>query len=341
MKRPTILDVAARAGVSKSLVSLVLRGSSSVSEDKRERVTKAMAELGYRPNAVARSLVRRRTNLLGVLLADLHNPFFAEVVDGVQRAGASHGFRTIISTGDRWARSEADALDTLLEMRTDGLILASPVLGMDVIAEASKELPTVLIARTSKHPTLDSVSNDDAKGTALAVEHLATLGHRRIAHIDGGNAAGSEERKSSYSNVMKRLNLEAEARIVGGAHSEEGGRKGVAALLATGERPTAIFAGNDLCALGALAALDEQGIRVPEDVSIVGYDNIALAGLRQIHLTTVNQPRPDMGTIAVTLLLERLEQDRAQSRSILLPPTLVVRGTTAPPPAQGARRRPS
>lgn len=344
-KRPTIIDVARQARVSKSLVSLVMRGAPNVSEEKRQRVLSVAAKLGYRPNAAARSLVRRRTSLLGVLLSDLHNPFFAEVIDGIQAEAAVHGFRTILGTGDRVERSEARALETMFELRTEGLILASPVLPMRTIAAAGREVPTVLVARRSR--TVDSVANDDVAGAALAVAHLASLGHERIAHIDGGEGPGAAERRRGYERAMRNHGLGANVRIVPGSFTEDGGRQGVARLLA-GEIPTAIFAANDLSAIGTLSALAERGVSVPQEISVVGYDNTALAAVRHIDLTTVDQPRPDMGRAAVRLLLERLEGGRREPRRVLMPPSLVVRGTTTAPgrrsrgrrsPARGPRRR--
>jgi DNA-binding LacI/PurR family transcriptional regulator len=337
MKRPTILDVAARARVSKSLVSLVMRGAAHVSEEKRQRVLGVAAEIGYRPNGVARSLVRRRTNLFGVLLSDLHNPYFAEVIDGIQAAAALHGYHAIISTGDRVVRSEAAALETLLELRTDGLILASPVLEMHAIIAASRELPTVLVARHTREPSVDSVANDDPTGASLAVAHLAELGHERIAHIDGGNGAGAMERRRGYVRAMKKHGLEAHVQVVTGSYTEDGGRQGIDAIYRDGPAPTAIFAANDLAAIGALDALAERQVRVPEDVSLVGYDNTALAAIRHINLTTVDQPRPDIGRMAVKLLLERLSESRTDARHVLMSPSLVIRGTTAPPSARNAR----
>jgi DNA-binding LacI/PurR family transcriptional regulator len=330
--RPTIIDVANRAGVSKSLVSLVMRGERTVSDEKRALVLAAASELGYRPNAVARSLVRRRTNLFGIVLSDLHNPFFAEVIDGVQEAAGAEGYRTIISTVDLRAAAEQRALDTLLELRVDGLILASPMFGVQSIAAASGELPMVLVARRSDLLHVDSVTNDDPKGACLVVEHLVDLGHRRIAHIDGGRGAGAAERRQGYEHTMVERGLGELVHVVSGSYTEEGGRHGVEALLADDTPPpTAIFVSNDLAALGALAALAERGIRVPQDVSIVGYDNTALAALRHINLTTVDQPRPDMGREAVALLLDRMTSHRETARHVTVTPTLVVRGTTAPP----------
>jgi DNA-binding LacI/PurR family transcriptional regulator len=308
--RPTIRDVAERAGVSKSLVSLVMRGAAHVSEERRNRVLAVAQEIGYRPNAVARSLVQRRTNLFGVLLSDLHNPFFAEVIDGLRAEAEARGYRVIISTGDRLPASEAQALESLLELRTDGLILASGAIDMDVVTAAANEIPTVLAARHARGTEVDSVANDDTEGATLAVEHLAALGHQRIAHIDGGGGAGARDRRRGYLRAMKRLGLEQYARVVPGSYTEQGGSEGAAALIEDGERPTAIFAANDLAAVGALGAL---------------------AAVRRINLTTIDQPRPEIGRTAVSLLLERIEGRRDAVRHVLIPPSLVVRGTTASP----------
>jgi DNA-binding LacI/PurR family transcriptional regulator len=328
--RPTIIDVAAAAGVSKSLVSLVLRGTSSVSAEKRQLVLKAAAELGYRPNAAARSLVQQRSHLLGVVLSDLHNPFFAEVLDGVQAQAGLHGYSTIMSLVDSTGPERA-ALDRLLELRVDGLILASPMLDLQTINAAAAEAPLVMVARRARISSIDSVANDDVSGARLVVEHLAQLGHEKIAHIDGGGGAGAAERRRGYQKAMDSSGLAQFARSVPGAYSDDGGRQGVAALFTSGEQPTAIFAANDIAALGVMTALSERGLRVPDDVSVVGYDNTALAAASQISLTTVDQPRPDMGRTAVSLVLERLG-GRETARNVVIPPRLVVRGTTATPP---------
>jgi DNA-binding LacI/PurR family transcriptional regulator len=331
LSRPTIVDVAEAAGVSKSLVSLVMRNAPHVSDEKRQRVLSVAAELGYRPNAAARSLVRQRTSLVGVLLSDLHNPFFAEVIDGIQAEAGAYGYRTILGTGDRVELSEARALETMLELRAEGLILASPVLPMRAIAQASRELPIVLVARRTRVSSVDSVANDDLSGAALAVAHLVSLGHERIAHIDGGGGAGSFERRRGYERAMRKHGLESQIRIAAGSYTEDGGRQGVTALFSGNRPPSAIFAANDLSAIGTLSALAERGIRVPADVSVVGYDNTALAAVRHIHLTTVDQPRPEMGRTAVALLMERLKEERKEGKHVLMPPSLVVRSSTASP----------
>ncbi len=336
---PTIRDVAARAGVSKSLVSLVMRGSPRVREEKRRAVLRAAEQLGYRPNAVARSLVRRRTNVIGVMLSDLHNLYFAEVVDGIEAETLSAGYRALINTGGRVPEREWEAIETLLQLRTEGVIMAGTVLPSSRILATAASVPLVLVARTSRSSSVDSVANDDRAGARLAVEHLVSLGHGRIGHVDGGEGAGARARREGFLEAMRSHGLAAGAAVARGDYTEEGGASGVDRLLARGRRPTAVFVANDLAAVGALHALERIGLRVPDDVSVVGYDNTALAALGHINLTTIDQPKREIGGTAVRLLLERLEDGRKRARHVVVRPSLVVRGTTAPPPSR-ARTEP-
>lgn len=328
---PTILDVAERAGVSKSLVSLVMRDSPRVSDGKRAAVLQAAEELRYRPNAVARSLVRQRSSLIGVMLSDLHNPFFVEVVDGIEQEARAANYHALFNTGGRTAEGEGVAIETLLQLRTDGLILAGPVLTAKEIRAAAATTQVVLIARPSRWPEVDSVTNDDRVGARLAVEHLIALGHRRIAHIDGGNGAGSGARRAGYLDAMRHAGLGDDALVVRGAYTEDGGAMGIAQLFNDGHGPTAVFAANDLAAFGALHGLEERRLKVPDDVSLVGYDNIKPGALGRNHLTTIDQPRREMGVTAVHLLLDRLNERTLRGRHVLLAPTLVVRSTSARP----------
>jgi DNA-binding LacI/PurR family transcriptional regulator len=318
--------------VSKSLVSLVLRGSPRVREEKRAAVLRAAQQLGYRPNAVAQSLVRKRTNVIGVMLSDLHNLFFAELVDGIEDAASSAHYRALINTGNRLPEREWEAIETLLQLRTDGLILASSVLPAFRIRAAASSAPVVLAARPSRWSSVDSVTNDDRVGARMAVDHLVALGHRSIAHVDGGPGAGANARRRGFLEAMRGHRLAGKAVVVPGAYTEGGGVAGIHRLLANGRRPTAVFVANDLAAVGALHALERHGLRVPDDVSVVGYDNTGLAALGHIGLTTINQPRSEIGATAVQLLLERLEGGRQTARHVVVAPSLVIRETTAPPP---------
>lgn len=337
--KPTIEDVAQKAGVSKSLVSLVMRGGRHVSEQRRTAVMQAVARLSYRPNAMARGLKERRTRLLGVLVSDLHNPFFADLAEGIQDQAARAGYRVLVTTSNRSPAQEEAAIETLLQLRVDGLILSGLLVESRLIVQASRELPVVLVGREAKAASLDSVTNDDRAGALAVVQHCASLGHRRIAHIDGGQGAGALARRRGYEDGMRQLRLSKHLRVVPGAFTEDAGHSGALLLLDQRPRPTAIFASNDLAAIGALNALEERGLRVPDDVSLAGYDNTSLAALRHVSLTTVHQPRLEMGQMSVATLLERLHEGRTRSRRAVLSPSLVVRGTTAPPPAEGKAAR--
>lgn len=329
MARPTMEDVAAKAGVSRALVSLVMRNSPKVSEERRTRVLCAAHELGYQPHAMARSLASRTSTVLGVMVSDLRNAFFADVVEGLDAAAEAAGFHLILNTGGRSAAREAAALRSLLSFRPAGVILLSPVIQASAIEAASRECPVVLVSRTSRAPGVDTVNDDGEAGSALAVEHLVSLGHRRIAHLDGGGAAGAAARRRGFQQAMRKHSLE--PIVVRSEHTDTAGEKAVHELLghhARADLPTALVAGNDFNAVGAISALEEAGLRVPEDVSVVGYDNTSLAALRHLSLTTVDQPRTEMGRLAIEALLERVRGERAEPVRHLLHPSLVVRSTT-------------
>lgn len=319
--------------MSKSLVSRVMRGADAVSRHRREAVLAAAGELGYRPNAAARSLVQQRSFHVGVLVSDLHNLFFAEVIDGIDEVAAGRGYRTLIVTGNRVGEAEADALETLLELRMDGLILLAPRLPRAVIARAAESAPVAMAGgATVRVPGLDVVATDDVRGAALAVEHLVGLGHRRIGMVDGGAGAGAAERRRGYEDAMERCGLAEHVRVAAGDFTEEGGFLGARRLLERSPRPTAIFASNDLSALGALNAIEGAGLTIPGDVSLVGYDNTALASLRHLSLTTVHQPRRQIGQMAMRALLRRIDGTGTRARRVVLEPRLVARDTTGPPP---------
>ena len=308
-----------------------MRDAPNVSEKRRAAVLRAAAELGYRPNELARSLVRGRTHTIGVLLSDLHNPFFAETVDGVEEESGSFRYRILLSTGHRDPQREVRAIRHLLERQVDGIVLLSPRISNSDIRDVASNVSTVMVGRRTREAYVDSVVNDDFAGAVGVVEHLYELGHRRIAHISGGNGAGAGSRRRGYERAMHRLGLEHHLFIAPGEYTDEGGYRGARRLLNEKARPTAIFAANDLAAMGALAAIRDAGLTIPGDVSVVGYDNTYLAQLSSISLSSVDQPRRDMGMLAVRLLLERIELKRTDPRHKVLKPTLIPRFTSSPP----------
>lgn len=326
--RPTIFDVATKAGVSKSLVSLALSGSSKVSEERKTRILKAAADLGYRPNAAARSLAVKRTQKLGVLVLDLHNPVFAEILDGVQNEVRNHGFSTMLVSGGVDAALEQEEIETLLQFQVEGLILISHGLPEQVLRDFAKDTPTVVVTRADiSAPNLDSVSNDDVAGAKMAVDHLVALGHQRIFHLSGGSNPVSALRAQGYSEAMNRHGLAHCARVIEGGMTDTAGYS--AAIEALKYKPSALFAANDFAAIGALAAIENSGLRVPEDISLVGYDGINFGAMKRLNLTTVAQPLADLGSSAARLLLARIEKPRTPSKIEYLPARLEIRGTTA------------
>ncbi len=329
MGQPTMDDVAAHAGVSRALVSLVMRDSPRVSDHSRKKVLASANELGYRPNAWARNLASGQTNTIGVMLNDLHNPYFTELAEGVAATAAENGMEVLITSGWQRESGEHAAIDTLLNLRTDGIVIGAARFSGEVFDEVAQQLPAVAVANFQRPDSMDTVCNDEAHGAELVVEHLTSLGHDRIAHIDAGNAPGAPERRRGFMSAMSERGL---APIVfEGDFNEHAGRDAAEQLMRLKQPPTAIFAANDLSATGVLAHLRSIDARVPEDVAVVGYDDTLLAGLGTLSLTTVHQPRQLFGQRATELLLERIK-GRTAAKHELIQPRLVVRSSTGPAP---------
>lgn len=326
--RPTIYDVAQRAGVSKSLVSLVLRDAPHVSEKRRQAVLAAISDLGYRPSSAASSLAGNRTRSIGVAIDDFENLWFVDLLRGMRRVLDVSGHTVSVADRQLNAHLERDPVDAFLSMQVEGIVLAMESGGP--VPDLGNVPVVVAGARDVVPRGADFVANDDAEGARLATEHLIGLGHRTIGHLTGAGGIAAL-RRASYEATMTAAGLTAV--VTGsGATTEEDGYVATLALVETLPDVTGIFAANDVMLLGALAALRERRLAVPEDVSVVGYDNSPLASSHYLQLTTVDDRSVDVGTYAAEAILARQDEpDRAPSH-VLLSPTLVQRASTAAPP---------
>ncbi|MEU6196942.1 LacI family DNA-binding transcriptional regulator [Streptomyces sp. NPDC047061] len=329
VQRPRLEDVAARVGLSTASVSLVLRGVPGPSERTRQRVLKAAADLGYRPDRTASALASRRSRLLGVMV-DVHSPFHAELVEHLYTAAEEVGYDLVLSTQTR-TRDENTAIETLLAFRCEALILLGPVAPAAALAELARRAPVVSLGRRITGTSLDVVRSADDDGVGQVVDHLVGLGHRAIAYVDGGKGVIATDRRRGYRDAMRRHGLDAQIRILRGDLTEEAGDRVGRHLLDSGELPTAVVTFNDRSAIGMLTALRGAGVNVPGDVSVVGYDDDTLSRLACFDLTTVSQEAEEQARQAALAVVERLDQGRTEPREIVLAPSLVVRGTTAPP----------
>jgi DNA-binding LacI/PurR family transcriptional regulator len=325
---PTIIDVAARAGVSKSLVSMVMRDDPGVSDARRSAVLAAAAELGYRPNRAAAILAGTRTRTIGVVVDDFRNPWYVPMLDGVREALAPHGLRLTLADTRANAHLDSSPFDDLVSLRVDGVVLAAEGFP-DLVVPA--DTPVVVAGERTEVPGgLDVVASDEAAGGRLAADHLIGLGHRRIVHVTGSGGPAAVRRAAT---VARMAESGIEPLVVGaGPTSEQTGYQ--ATRRALEERPdlTAVFAANDVMAMGAIAAVLEAGLRVPEDVSVVGNDETPLAASPLLRLTTVDPHNDEVGRLAANRLVELIgAAERPEPTRALVPPSLVVRSTTAPP----------
>lgn len=324
----TISQVAKRAGVSSTTVSHVINETRFVSSAVRERVQQAMDELGYQPNALARSLRRGETHTLGLILPDSSNPFFAEVTQNVEVAAFDQGYNVILCNAEGSPAKERLYLDVLQKRQVDGLILLSTGEDGESLSQSlRRDIPIVLVDRDLPTADADVVLADNRSGAFLATSHLLQLGHRRIGCISGpSHITPSARRVSGYIDALADSGIAfSDTLVVRGDFHPESGRVGAHVLLGRPDRPTAIFACNDLMAIGVVRAASERGINVPTDLSVVGFDDIQLASYITPSLTTVVQPKAEMARTAVQLLVERMTDRSLSARRRVLSPMLVVR----------------
>ncbi|HEU5485326.1 MAG TPA: LacI family DNA-binding transcriptional regulator [Microlunatus sp.] len=335
-RRVTLADVAARAGVSVPLVSIVMRDVAGASPENRDRVRRAAEELGYRPDSRARMLRRSRSQLIGVVFGVQH-AFHGDLVSGLYPAAEALGYELTLSAVTP-TRDERRAVAGLLQDRCEALILLGPQLPTSYLGELAATMPVIVLARAVRHRDVDVVRTDDAAGLHQAIDHLVGLGHRQIAHIDGGHAPGAAERRRGYLAALDAHGLADGSQIVSGGLTEDDGAAAARALVDLKPRPTAVTVFNDRCATGVLDVVRQAGMKVPADMSVTGYDDSRLARLSHVALTTIRQDTTALTSTAVSRVVSRLNQEPIGGREQILAPELVVRQTTGPFKPTAAQR---
>jgi LacI family transcriptional regulator len=339
--RPTIYDVARLAGVSTATVSRSLNGTGQIAPGTRAAIDAAVEQLGYRPNTIARSLVTKSTQTIALLLPDITNPFYAALVSGIQQRALEAGYTMLLCTTEGDPEREEQYLSVLRAKQVDGALVDGLVLPPDRVARfVADGFPIVCLDRDVDSASVPLVQVDNRLGAKLATEHLLSLGHTRVAHVAGAPELGiSEQRVAGYREALAEAGIEPDPALVAvGSFTVEGGYEAAKSLLADGS-PTAVFAANDLSAIGVLNAIAESGRRVPADVSVVGFDDLHLSAYTTPPLTTIHQPALEIAERAMQLLLDLSNGRKVRRLRHVLEPALVVRGSTAPPSSQGLGQR--
>lgn len=324
-KRATLADVAAAAGVSRALVSIVIRDAPGASAATRERVMKAAADLGYRPDVRARLLARSQSRLIGTVFG-MAGTFHFDVLDGLYTAAEERGYELILSALTQ-SRGEERAVQSLQDFRFDALIMIGPDIEKPMLAG---KVPLVLVGWHVDDPAVDSVRTSDAEGMRLAVDHLVERGHRRIVHVDGGDGTISASRRDEFVRAMDAHGLRADARVLTGGLTRLEGYTAARTMLDGPRLPTAVVGFNDEVALSVLEAFLHAGHRVPQDVSVIGWDDSLASRLPHVSLTTVSQDPSQIARLAVDRAIARIEGTPVGVRDVVLEPTLMVRATSGP-----------
>jgi DNA-binding LacI/PurR family transcriptional regulator len=333
VKRASIKDIARLASVSHSTVSRALRGSELVNVDTAGRIRQLAEESGYRPSAAARSLVTSRTATIGVVVTSIADPFAAEVVLGIEDAANEHDHSVLLANSNAQPDRELKVVRAFEERRVDGIIVTSSRVGA-IYAESLTRTQVPIVLLNNQHPSefMHSVLIDNLAASAEATQHLIGLGHSRVAYIgDRFGCQSDTERFGGYRSALDHAYLPFQPEyVVHGDGKPDGGMAAMGALLALSNPPTAVFCYNDMTALGAMRAIAERGLRIPEDLSVTGFDDLFVAQYSSPPLTTVRQPMRFMGRLALETLMKLLEGASTQP-TVKVPGELIVRGSTAPP----------
>lgn len=328
---PTIQEVAKQAGVSVATVSRVLNNSGAVSVNTRNKVQSVIDELNYQPNLLGRNLRRSETRMILVLLQNIANPFYSKVVKGMEDTAHENGYNVLICNTNTNIDLENVYLDFLRNKLVDGVIFACTAMGTKEFNKLAKQYPVVLCNEYAKDIKAPIVTIDNEVAGYDATSHLIKLGHRKIAMITVNNIGSSYDRMNGYKRALKDASLDIdEEYIVYQNFSYKGGIRGIKELFELKEPPTAVFCISDLVAVGAIKELKRQGFKVPEDVAVVGFDNNSIAPMYEPSITTIAQPRYDIGKITMEIMLERIKGNVNSSHIVKLEHELIVRESTLP-----------
>jgi len=337
MKRITITDVAKRAGVSKSTVSHVLNQTRFVEEETRRKVSTTIEELGYRPSNIARSLVSKRTKTAGLLISDVGNPFYPDVIRGVEEVALSHGYSIFLCNTNYDLVRSMEFIRSLIEKSVDGILFMSSSMSMEMVEEAIQNQIQAVVLDWGVSQVEDltgTIRINFTEGIRQAIQHLVELGHTQIAHVSGPlDLWTAQARRDTFLVSLRENGVNPDqALIIEGNLRIEGGRRAFEQLIHASPRPTAVFAANDLTALGIVWAARNYGLNLPEQLSIIGLDNIELASEVNPTLTTVALPRNEMGKLAMKLLLDLIENPEVvDGHKLEVATQLIIRQSTAHP----------
>ncbi|MBA2494275.1 MAG: LacI family DNA-binding transcriptional regulator [Acidobacteria bacterium] len=342
-KQTTLSDIATTVGVASMTVSRVINRHGYVSEETREKVMRVAKEMNYRRNGLARNLKRQRTETIGLVLGDISNPYSTELARAVRETASTRGYNLFICISEHSAKEDIAAFESLANHGIDGIIVAtrSNKAGDEYLRGiVESNIPVVVIGRDFRHETVDYVSADNLRGGFEATQHLIDLGHERIGFIGATLSGGASlKRLQGYLNALGEHNISVDERLITGRKeaitdvpgysTEKIGFEGMKRLLSLPNRPTAVFARNDFTAIGAMSAIKEASLRIPEDVAIVGFDDIPLAIHTSPSLTTIRQPMRLQGQIAAEMLLQKIESEEKSPREErILNCELIIRGST-------------
>ena len=337
MHSTTMKRIAGELGVSITTVSKVLNNRADISEATRSRVLAKVEELGYKRNAVARSLSLRRSHTLGIIIPDLMHSFFVEIIAGIEPVASSRGYGLLLCSSSENPEKEQSELEMLRSRQVDGIVLASAHASgnTDMLQQLTKQGTTLVMIDRDDHPGVKChrVLTDDERVGHLATDHLLDLGRRAIAHIGGPAIVHAKRREKGWRDALRARDIKApDEWIVRGGFMESEGYQAMKRLLDVRPKIDAVFAANDPSAIGAMKAIWEAGLRVPDDIAVVGVGDIALGDLLRVPLTTVGWSRTDQGRHAAELMLNSLDEDNdAEPQRIIIPPRLIARASSGAP----------